>query len=140
MAKIKKFAKEYISKILHKIEKKRRGSSDGKNGESSTMATSTPDDEGADNLAGDISLQEAALDDIMDIDEDDDYDDVVQEDHVSPDEPSPEESVSEPRNPVPENGDSSLPGSLKLNTNGFHISHSDHDWAGTPQIVVGPEQ
>ncbi|CAL1698157.1 unnamed protein product [Somion occarium] len=137
-AKIKKFAKEYIVKVLRKMEKKRRESSSGKNGESSSMTTSTPDDLPGEDLHGDNSLPDISLEDVMDIDGGD-YNGQTYNEEPSPEEPSPEgqedshSSVSS-RDPI----------RFKLRTTidprRHRSSDSDHDWAGTSsRIAVGLE-
>lgn len=134
MAKIKKFAKDYITKVLRKIEKKRRESSSGKNGASSAVVN----DDHMDESPGDSSLAQAALDDIMDMEVGDDGDD-LQDEHFSLQEPSPEETPDGSRSSPHENNvtPSQLPSTL--DSIGPHTPDSDHDWADGSRIAVGHE-
>ncbi|KAK7688537.1 hypothetical protein QCA50_008075 [Cerrena zonata] len=110
-----------------KIEKKHHKPSGGKNGDSSATAN----DDHADDMQDNSSLEQAALDDIMDIDGDEDGDE-LQTEHVSPEELSPDEPPNGSRSSTHENKltPSQIP--LTLDSRGPHASDSDHDWAGNP--------
>lgn len=85
MIKIKKFAKEYIAKVLHKLEKagKRRKPM-------STAASSSTPDSRADN--DDAAVPDAIVDDIMDLRPDDDDEDAdINDKDVSDDEDQDED-------------------------------------------------
>ena len=79
---------------------------------------------------GDINLEQAALDDIMDIEGEEDGDE-VQDENVSPGEPSPDDQpLDGSRISLHENDASPGQPPSTLDTTGPQISDSDHDWAG----------
>ena len=93
VAKIKKFAKEYIAKVLHKMEKssKKRNSSSSTMHASSTSAE-TPNSHG-DGDGGDVVMADITVEQAMDLEEDsasdEDRNDEHQEADQSPDPCSP---------------------------------------------------
>ncbi|KAI0790974.1 hypothetical protein C8Q75DRAFT_716161 [Abortiporus biennis] len=83
-AKIKKFAKEYIVKVLRKMEKKRRSSEQhSERTPSGSGSTSTPGHHGSDDMQEDHSLPDIPLEDVMDVDIDEEEDDDGNEGHDS---------------------------------------------------------
>ncbi|PCH43100.1 SET domain-containing protein [Wolfiporia cocos MD-104 SS10] len=105
VTKIKKFAKEYIAKILRKLEKagqRRPPDSSGVMTASTSASAATPDDVDAD-AEGDISLQSVMPDLDGDGDADADGDEeMADESFDPPDSVSPQEGAVPPATPVPE--------------------------------------
>jgi len=95
VAKIKKFAKEYIAKILHKMEKsgkKRNGSSTSTapTHAASSVSAETPDSHG-DADGGDVVMAEMTVEEAMDLGEDSASDEDGEDEHQEPDQ-SPDPS------------------------------------------------
>lgn len=99
VAKIKKFAKEYIAKVLHKMEKsskKRNGSSSSTLQTHATPSTSeeTPNPHGDANGA-DVAMAEMTVEEAMDLGEDSDDDENEAHDPQGANQSSPAQDVDE---------------------------------------------
>lgn len=76
VVKIKKYAKEYIAKLVHKLKKKRKSSSDLV----TSPSTSTPAHAGLEDAQENSHLPEISVEDVMDMDHDDADDAMDQDD------------------------------------------------------------
>jgi len=95
VAKIKKFAKEYIAKILHKMEKSGKKSNGSSSSTAPTHAASsvsveTPNSHG-DADGGDVVMAEMTVEEAMDLGEDSGSDEDGEDEHQEPDQ-SPDPS------------------------------------------------
>lgn len=97
VAKIKKFAKDYIAKVLHKMEKsgkKRNGSSSSTVPTHATSSASeeTPNPHGEADGA-DVAMAEMSVEEAMDLEDDSGDDEDGENDHQEADQASPAQNV-----------------------------------------------